>query len=81
MAYDLRFPIMRASTWYSLQGVEHFKDIQYNEQSRYGEILLQQEYEMSCFNLEQADIDVYQQLYALYEKVGLHACLAFSART
>ena len=62
---------MRASAWCCLQGVEHFKDIQYNEQSRYGEILLQQEYEMSCFNLEQADIDVYQQLYALYEKVGV----------
>ena len=24
---------------------------------------------MSCFNLEQADIEVYQQLYDLYEKV------------
>lgn len=52
------------------QGVEHFKDIQYNERSKYGEILLQQEYEMSCFNLEEANIDIYQQLYALYEKVG-----------
>lgn len=52
------------------QGVKHFKDIQYNRQSKYGEILQQQEYEMSCFNLEEASIRIYQQLYDLYEQAG-----------
>lgn len=53
-----------------MQGVKHFKDIQYNRQAKYGEILQQQEYEMSCFNLEEADIKIYQQLYDLYEQVS-----------
>ena len=52
------------------QGVKHFKDIQYNRQSKYGEILQQQEYEMSCFNLEEASIQIYHQLYDLYEQAG-----------
>ncbi len=55
-----------------VQGVKHFKDIQYNRQSKYGEILQQQEYEMSCFNLEEASIQVYQQLYDLYEQARFH---------
>jgi hypothetical protein len=58
------------NVWNGGQGVEHFKDIQYNERSKYGEILMQQEYEMSCFNLEEANIEIYQQLYDLYGKVG-----------
>ena len=53
-----------------LQGVDHFKDIQYNRGARYGEMLMQQEYEMSCFNLDQADIGIHQQLYDLYERVS-----------
>ena len=56
----------KTCTW---QGVTHFKDIQYNSMAKYGDILLQQEYEMSCFNLEHASRDTYNQLYNLYEKV------------
>lgn len=47
----------------------HFKEIQFNGSSKYGDILLQQEYEMSCFNLEHANTSAYSQLYDLYEKV------------
>lgn len=54
----------------SLQGVNHFKDIQFNSQAKYGDIYMQAEYEMSCFNLDQADISVHRQLYDLYEKVS-----------
>lgn len=57
-----------------IQGVDHFKDIQYNSQSRYGDIFLQQEFEMSCFNLDHADIESHRQMYALYEKVRISFC-------
>lgn len=52
-----------------LQGITHFKDIQYNDLLRYGDIYMQQEFEMSCYYLDQADIAIQQSLYDLLEKV------------
>ena len=63
--------LMTDDTPVVLQGVDHFKDIQYNRGAKYGEMLMQQEYEMSCFNLDQADVGIHQQLYDLYERVSV----------
>eukprot|EP00192_Tetraselmis_astigmatica_P002230 CAMPEP_0117679166 /NCGR_PEP_ID=MMETSP0804-20121206/17675_1 /TAXON_ID=1074897 /ORGANISM="Tetraselmis astigmatica, Strain CCMP880" /LENGTH=1066 /DNA_ID=CAMNT_0005488581 /DNA_START=94 /DNA_END=3295 /DNA_ORIENTATION=- len=40
----------------ALQGVNHFKDIRYNDSVTYGEMFLQNEYEMSVYNLDEADV-------------------------
>jgi len=50
------------------QGVTHFRDIRYTAGLTYGEMLLQNEYEMSCYNLERADVASQRQLYALFEQ-------------
>lgn len=56
-----------------MQGVKHFKDIQYTPTLSYGEMLLQNEYEMSCYNLDNADVASQQQLFELHQKVrGVH---------
>ncbi len=52
-----------------LQGVKHFKDIQYTPSLAYGELLLQNEYEMSCYNMDQADVATQQQMFNLHEEV------------
>ena len=36
----------------ALQNVDHFKDIRYNDSLTYGEMRLQDEYEMSVFNMD-----------------------------
>ncbi|WIA13728.1 hypothetical protein OEZ85_007280 [Tetradesmus obliquus] len=51
----------------SLQGVKHFKDIRYCEGVTYGELFLQNEYEMSCYNLDEADVADQRQRFALCE--------------
>lgn len=51
------------------QGVKHFKDIQYTPSLTYGELLLQNEYEMSCYNMDQADVAIQQQMFKLHEEV------------
>ncbi|TRY19479.1 glycine--tRNA ligase [Tessaracoccus rhinocerotis] len=53
------------------QGVTHFKDIAYSRKPdgsivTYGEALGQQEYEMSRYYLDDADVDVNQRLYEAY---------------
>lgn len=53
----------------SLQGVDHFKDIQFAQGVTYGELFLQNEYEMSVYNLEAATTDSLRQHFALYEQV------------
>ena len=53
----------------ALQGATHFKDIRYNGNVSYGELFLQNEHEMSVFNLEEADTSVLRQHFALYEQV------------
>ncbi len=50
-----------------MQGVEHFRDIRYTDTISYGEMLLQSEYEMSCFNLDSADVDGQWQRFRLFE--------------
>ena len=51
------------------QGVKHFKDIQYTPFLTYGELLLQNEYEMSCYNMDQAEVATQQQMFKLHEEV------------
>jgi glycyl-tRNA synthetase len=50
----------------SLQGVTHFKDIAYAPGLTYGEVFGQQEYEMSRYYLDDADIEMNRNLYELY---------------
>ncbi len=50
----------------ALQGVTHFKDIQYAPGITYGEAFGQSEYEMSRYYLDDADIDTNRQLYELH---------------
>ncbi|GJD10477.1 Glycine--tRNA ligase, chloroplastic/mitochondrial 2 [Galdieria sulphuraria] len=52
----------------SLQGVSHFKEIQYNNLFSYGDLFLQNEYEMSRFYLDEADISRHKTLLQLYEE-------------
>ncbi|GBF89751.1 hypothetical protein Rsub_02921 [Raphidocelis subcapitata] len=49
------------------QGVSHFKDIRYNGAVTYGELFLQNEYEMSCYNLDEADVGEQRQRFALFD--------------
>eukprot|EP00271_Cylindrocystis_brebissonii_P004542 TRINITY_DN16276_c0_g1_i1.p1 TRINITY_DN16276_c0_g1~~TRINITY_DN16276_c0_g1_i1.p1 ORF type:complete len:1229 (-),score=224.72 TRINITY_DN16276_c0_g1_i1:927-4613(-) len=51
----------------SLQGVDHFKDIVYAPGVTYGELFLENEREMSGFNLEHADVERTQQRFELYD--------------
>ena len=52
----------------SLQGVDHFKDIVYAPGVTYGEMFLQNEYEMSVYNLDSADVQGQRERFDLYEK-------------
>ncbi|KAG1677161.1 hypothetical protein FOA52_000967 [Chlamydomonas sp. UWO 241] len=52
----------------SLQGVKNFRDIRYNKTMSYGELFLQNEYEMSCYNLDEADIEEQRTRFDLYAK-------------
>ena len=57
--------------------MKHFKDIQYTPSMTYGELLLQNEYEMSCYNMDQADVATQQQMFKLHEEVSsISACTA-----
>ena len=52
----------------SLQGVDHFKDIRYNDTMTYGEMLLQNEYEMSVYNMEAASVEGWQKRFDLADE-------------
>ena len=39
-------------------GVQHFKDIQYTPSMTYSELFMQIEYEMCCYNLDEANVEV-----------------------
>uniref|UniRef100_A0A1D1ZWJ6 glycine--tRNA ligase n=1 Tax=Auxenochlorella protothecoides TaxID=3075 RepID=A0A1D1ZWJ6_AUXPR len=52
----------------AIQGVKHFKDIQYSQHLTYGEMFLQNEWEMSKYNLEEASISDHQTRFRLYEE-------------
>jgi glycyl-tRNA synthetase len=51
----------------SLQGVNHFKDIQYNPSMTYGEMFLQNEYEMSVYNLDEADVEDQRERFRRFD--------------
>ncbi len=55
-----------------LQGVNHFKDVMWNENVRYGDIHGQSEFEFSHYNFNIADTELHFRLFDLYEK----ECLA-----
>src|SRR3972149_6854391 len=48
-------------------GLDHFKDIPWNDRLRYGDLLLQAEAEQSRYSLEQADINHMSTLFAIHE--------------
>lgn len=62
----------------NLQGVSHFKDIQYAPGITYGELFMQNEYEMSVYNLDEADVEDQRARFALFEKVRPKDCLLCS---
>eukprot|EP00238_Polyblepharides_amylifera_P012515 CAMPEP_0196584758 /NCGR_PEP_ID=MMETSP1081-20130531/48359_1 /TAXON_ID=36882 /ORGANISM="Pyramimonas amylifera, Strain CCMP720" /LENGTH=966 /DNA_ID=CAMNT_0041906085 /DNA_START=496 /DNA_END=3396 /DNA_ORIENTATION=- len=49
----------------NLQGVKHFKDIRYSDNLTYGELFLQNEYEMSCFNMDEASVQSHRMAFDL----------------
>jgi glycyl-tRNA synthetase alpha chain len=51
-----------------LQGINHFKNIQWNESLTYGDVHLQGEVEGSKYNFEASDPELLFTLFALYEK-------------
>eukprot|EP01018_Ginkgo_biloba_P005916 Gb_10676 [translate_table: standard] len=51
----------------SLQGVDHFKNIQYAPDITYGELFLENEKEMSADNLDFADVMQVQQHFELFD--------------
>ena len=64
VAVELTYGIERIVT--VLQGVDHFKKIEYAPGISYDEAFGQSEYEMSRYYLDDADIDVQRQLYDLH---------------
>ncbi|KAI3427953.1 hypothetical protein D9Q98_006343 [Chlorella vulgaris] len=52
----------------SLQGAKHFKDIAYSQGVTYGEMFLQSEYEMSVYNLDEADVEGQRKRFELYDE-------------
>ncbi|PNW77355.1 hypothetical protein CHLRE_10g433000v5 [Chlamydomonas reinhardtii] len=53
----------------ALQGVTNFKDIRYAPGGvTYGEMFYQNEYEMSCYNLDEADVAGQRARFDLYDK-------------
>lgn len=55
----------------SLQGKSHFRDIVFADGVTYGDIFMQNEVEMSCYNLDDADIGRNNQMFELYEAEAL----------
>ncbi len=51
----------------ALQGVRDFKDIQWSQTMKYGDVLLQNEQETSKYAFELADVDRLRQMFDLYE--------------
>eukprot|EP00899_Mesostigma_viride_P004972 jgi/Mesvir1/14476/Mv05183-RA.1 len=52
----------------SLQGVDHFKKIRYTPTISYGELFLENEREMSAYNLERADVARTRARFDLYDQ-------------
>ena len=54
----------------AMQGVDHFKDIRYAPGVTYGELFLQNEVEMSAYNMNEADLDDLKLRFDLAQKVS-----------
>ncbi len=52
------------------QGVTHFKDIRYTDTITYGEMFMQNEYEMGRYNLDLADLETQRRRFDLYTAVS-----------
>lgn len=59
-----------------LQNVEHFKDIQWNKTTKYGDLHLDSERDYSIYAFEVADKDLYFKLFDSFEKECSHAVQA-----
>lgn len=51
-----------------IQNVESVYDIQWNEKIKYGEIFKQAEYENSVYSFDEADVEMLEKLFDIYEK-------------
>ena len=57
-----------------MQGVSHFKDIRYTDSIAYGEMFMQNEFEMGRYNLDVADVETQRKRFDLYNAVCAVAC-------
>jgi len=57
----------------ALQGVRHFKDIQWNEERTYGDVNLMGEREHSAYYFDVADVEDVRKMFELYEREAEHA--------
>jgi glycyl-tRNA synthetase len=57
----------------ALQGVRHFKDIQWSPERTYGDVNLMGEREHSAYYFDVADVDRMRTLYDMYEKEAVRA--------
>ena len=55
----------------ALQGVDHFKDIAYNDRMTYGEMRMQEEYEMSVFNLDEASVETHRERFNMADEEAI----------
>ncbi len=60
----------------TLQGVRHFKDIQWSPERSYGDVNLMGEREHSAYYFDVADVDRMRKMYALYEDEAKQAIAA-----
>ncbi len=65
VALELTYGVERIAMY--LQNVQHFKDIQWNNTVKYGEIFMQNEVEMSKYNFEVSNTDSLFKMFDLYQ--------------
>ena len=53
------------------KGVDHFKDIAYNDRMTYGEMRMQEEYEMSVFNLDEASVETHRERFNMADEEAI----------
>jgi glycyl-tRNA synthetase alpha chain len=54
-----------------LQGVENVYDLKWNSNISYGDVHHQSEVEFSTYNFDEADVDMHQKLFEMFEKESL----------
>lgn len=60
----------------TLQGVRHFKDIQWSPERTYGDVNLMGEREHSAYYFDIADVDRMRKMYEMYEREAVRAIKA-----